>query len=692
MALEIFRLVGSVFVDTDEANKSIKKTDETAEGLGKKLLKGIGTAAKWAAGLTAAAGAGAAALYGVAMNAASAMDVIDKGSAKIGISKQAYQEWSYVLGQNGMDISKLETGMKSLLSSMDSAASGTKSAQANFDTLGVSIYDATGKLQDQETMLRETLYALANMENGTEKARLATELFGKAGVEMMPMLNGGAEGMAELTERAHELGLVVSDESVTAGVVLGDTMDDVKQSLTAVKNKIGVEIMPLVQSGLDWTLAHMPKIQSTCSTVFSVVAVVVSTAVEWFGKAADVIGDLAEQALPVVSAAFDTVVGGVKQAVNLFKSLASWAEKNKTALGLVAIAVGTLTTAIIAYNAAQAIKNAGGIVELAQLAATAVGVGALTAVETAHTIATTIATVATTAFGAAVNFLTAPITLVILAIGALIAIVVLLVKNWDTVKAFAIQCWEGIKAAWSAAGEWFNSKVVEPIERFFKSLFDGIKTAASNAWTGVKNTWSVVSGWFRSIASSIQNTFSSALGSVKTAFSNALSSVKNIWSGISGWFGGLLDGVKSLFSACGSAIGGAFKAPINTIINGINVFIRGLNKIQIPDWVPGVGGKGFHISTIPNLYEGAVLEKGQTGFLEGNGAEAVVPLHQNQKWISAVAQDMAKNGLGGGASEEMLEAFLAFVAALPDILREALSGTKLSVNNREFARLVKAVK
>ena len=721
MALEIFRLVGSVFVDTDEANKSIKKADESAEGLGKKLLKGIGTAAKWAAGLTAAAGAGAAALYGVAMNAASAMDVIDKGSAKIGISKQAYQEWSYVLGQNGMDISRLETGMKSLLSSMDSAASGTKSAQANFDTLGVSIYDATGKLKDQETMLQETLYALANMENGTEKARLATELFGKAGVEMMPMLNGGAEGMAELTKRAHELGLVVSDEAVTAGVVLGDTMDDVKQSLTAVKNKIGVEIMPLVQSGLDWILAHMPKIQSTCSTVFSVVAVVVSTAVEWFGKAADVIGDLAEQALPVVSAAFDTVVGGVKQAVNLFKSLASWAEKNKTALGLVAIAVGTLTTAIIAYNAAQAIKNAGGIVELAQLAATAVGVGALTAVETAHTIATTIATVATTAFGAAVNFLTAPITLVILAIGALIAIVVLLVKNWDEVKAFAIKCWEGIKAAWSAAGEWFNSKVVEPIERFFKSLFDGIKTAASNAWTGVKNTWSVVTGWFRSISSSIQSAFSSALGSVKTAFSNAwssiknvwgavsgwfsnlasgiqsafssaLSSVKNLWSGISGWFGGLLDGVKSLFSACGSAIGGAFKAPINTIINGINVFIRGLNKIQIPDGVPGVGGKGFHISTIPNLYEGAVLEKGQTGFLEGNGAEAVVPLHQNQKWISAVAQDMAKNGLGGGASEEMLEAFLAFVAALPDILKEALSNMKLSVGGREFGRIVKAVR
>ena len=57
MALEIFRLVGSVFVDTDEANKSLQKTDDNAQGFGKTLLNGITTAAKWAAGLTAAAGA-----------------------------------------------------------------------------------------------------------------------------------------------------------------------------------------------------------------------------------------------------------------------------------------------------------------------------------------------------------------------------------------------------------------------------------------------------------------------------------------------------------------------------------------------------------------------------------------------------------------------------------------------------------
>ena len=138
--------------------------------------------------------------------------------------------------------------------------------------------------------------------------------------------------------------------------------------------------------------------------------------------------------------------------------------------------------------------------------------------------------------------------------------------------------------------------------------------------------------------------------------------MKNAWSGVKNWFSNLLNGVKSVFSSVATTIGGIFKSPINAIIRGINAFISGLNKIKIPDWVPAVGGKGFKIATIPYLYEGAVLEKGQTGFLEGNGAEAVVPLHNNKKWIQAVANDMeGALGLGAGPSAEI-------VAILMDIL------------------------
>ena len=88
------------------------------------------------------------------------------------------------------------------------------------------------------------------------------------------------------------------------------------------------------------------------------------------------------------------------------------------------------------------------------------------------------------------------------------------------------------------------------------------------------------------------------------------------------------------------------------MISLLNGFISGLNKIQIPDWVPAVGGKGLNIPSIPLLEKGGVLEKGQVGLLEGNGAEAVVPLENNKRWISSLANEMQVQGIAGEKDTE----------------------------------------
>jgi phage-related protein len=150
--------------------------------------------------------------------------------------------------------------------------------------------------------------------------------------------------------------------------------------------------------------------------------------------------------------------------------------------------------------------------------------------------------------------------------------------------------------------------------------------------------------------------------------------------------------LHGLITTIGEGISNGFKVAVNWVIDGINGFIRGINKIKIPDWVPGVGGKGFSIKEIPLLESGGVLEKGQTGFLEGNGAEAVVPLDQNRKWISAVAEDM--NAAIGGDNERLqriIELLEQLVDTLPETMIAAFASMKFDVNNREFARLVKAV-
>lgn len=119
-----------------------------------------------------------------------------------------------------------------------------------------------------------------------------------------------------------------------------------------------------------------------------------------------------------------------------------------------------------------------------------------------------------------------------------------------------------------------------------------------------------------------------------------------------------LDKLKNFFSP----LGDFFKNMLNKIIGGINTIIDGLNGVSfnIPDWVPVVGGKrfgGFGLGRIPTLQEGGILPRGKWGLLEGNGAEAVVPLDQNKTWIAAVAADMVealsmKQGaiMGGGGN------------------------------------------
>ena len=107
----------------------------------------------------------------------------------------------------------------------------------------------------------------------------------------------------------------------------------------------------------------------------------------------------------------------------------------------------------------------------------------------------------------------------------------------------------------------------------FASLFGNRVLTVIN---GVKDAFSALKNVFRGVLDFIKNVF-------KGDWAAAWESVKNIFSNI--W-----DGIKAVF-----------KIPINYIIDGLNFFIRALNKIKIPDWVPVVGGKGFHIDEIQKL-------------------------------------------------------------------------------------------
>ncbi|MFR4670411.1 MAG: hypothetical protein ACLT69_11285, partial [Intestinibacter bartlettii] len=138
------------------------------------------------------------------------------------------------------------------------------------------------------------------------------------------------------------------------------------------------------------------------------------------------------------TAAFSVVTGVIKGFKNGLQSIKTFESQNQTALALLGVAIGTLTVAILAYNAAK-------IASAVASGAETVAIVAMYAAEAIATGVTTGLTVATTALSTVMAFLTSPITLVIAAIGLLVAAGVLLYQNWDTVKAKATEIWSGIQ-------------------------------------------------------------------------------------------------------------------------------------------------------------------------------------------------------------------------------------------------------
>lgn len=265
--MEVFKLFGSIFVNTDEAEASIQKTADKTEGFASTLGKGIGTAAKWGTAIVGGAAAGATALTGFATKTAETTDKIDKMSQRLGLSKEAYQELDFALSQSGVDINSFQTGMKSLLKNMDAVTEGNATATENFEKLGISVTNADGTMRSQESVLWDTVRAFQGMEDGAEKSRLAQELFGKQGQEIIPLLNSESGSIDEMRQKAHELGLVLSDETINSGVELTDTMDQMNRALGAVGTNLGAAVMPIVKDFAQLIIDNMPMIQELIGNI-----------------------------------------------------------------------------------------------------------------------------------------------------------------------------------------------------------------------------------------------------------------------------------------------------------------------------------------------------------------------------------------------------------------------------------------
>jgi hypothetical protein len=583
MALEIFRLVGSVFVDTDKADKSMKKTDKNAEGVGKKLLNAGKAAGKFAAGVVGAAGAAGAAIIAVAENTreyrteqGKLQAAFDASGFSADAARDTYEALNGVLGDSGQAV-EAANHLAKLATNEEDLAKWTNICTGVYATFGDSI--PIEGLTEAANETAKTGALTGSLADALNWAGVNEEKFSKK----LEKCRTEQERQALITETLSGLYDEAADSyrEINGEVIAANEAQD---KLNQTMANIGAAIEPVITWGKLLLVEFLDKLT------------------------------------PVIAFISDV---GIPWLMDKFSQLSGWVQ------GL----IGKLGESGIAFDSVMAwIRNA---------------------------------------FSEAMNIIQAIWTSVGQPVWNFIKLAVDLVadlfrKNMPAIKEFVRQTFTDIQRIWennlkpalTAIGN-FISNTLAPA---FKYVFEKVITPVVQvAFGGIKDLWN---------------------NSLKPILTGIIDFVKNVFSGnFSGAFKNLVQVIKGIWEGLKTVV----KAPINAVIRIINGFIGGVNKIKIPDWVPGIGGASLNIAKIPELEEGAVLERGQVGYLEGNGAEAVVPLHQNKKWTKAVAEDM-DSAMGGSSSQ--VAALLRDILEILEAMADAGTGLDQSALIRALVALL----
>lgn len=182
-------------------------------------------------------------------------DEIYKLSQKIGVSTESLSTLRYAAELSDLSLEQMSTAIKKLSTNLYDISKGLgKDAALAFNELGLSATDSNGKLKNTEQILLQVADRFSLMEDGTQKTALAVKLFGRSGMEMIPFLNQGRDGIEALTKEAEKLGLKISTETGKAAEQFNDSLTTFKNQVTGLANEA---VPPLLNKLNDFTTGVM---------------------------------------------------------------------------------------------------------------------------------------------------------------------------------------------------------------------------------------------------------------------------------------------------------------------------------------------------------------------------------------------------------------------------------------------------
>ena len=441
-------------------------------------------------------------------------------ATKVGGTARDIQRYGYAAKMSGSSQEELNACLGIFSKNLANAVQGKNKTLVNvLKQLGISMTDANGKMRTTTELLPDIANAMRSQATESQKAYIATQLFGRGGQSLIQMLEGGAEGLNELTSEAERMGIVVDQDGVDSAKAFGDNLDRLKFSLLGVSLSIGQHIIPIIE----------PMINAFREWIITNREMIATAIVDYCREFAETLKQIDFKALVT------TMIDFVKQCNSIFKALG----------GLKTVAI-----AISAIFASKLLTSIFGIVSAVSMLTKAV-------------------------WGLGMAILSTPVGWILAVIAAVIFAIYMIYNHWDELVAFFKASWEFIFSIFSKAIDWLKSNFTEEWNACAKAItwyWDLVKSFYGTLWDGICGYFK----WAWGVIKEIANFICGIPQAITSAFDGLVSFFKDVWDGIYNTFfkpfadmydniAGKIDTVKGWGSKVGDTVSSAWDSAKSVI-------------------------------------------------------------------------------------------------------------------------------
>jgi len=472
-------------------------------------------AAAAAAALAAAIGAAAGVAAVAVTDTAAYSKEVEQSAAALGLTTDAYQELLYAASQVGLEQEQVGQIFAKLGVQSQGAIEGNEAMAETFAKLGLSVDDLAS--MDPVALFGALADGFGGITDPAEKAALATALFGDdLARKIIPLLDEGSAGLADMMEEAKKLGIVMSGDTLDAAAEFDDQLGAVEAQLTAIWHTIGVAFLPaaanLLTAVQDWIEAHNELLTQDVP--------------EYLGKIGDVVIDLTDDLV--------VLVGWVGDVAETFLS---WDDIEPMLLRIAA-ALTTVGIAILSIEAAGVIAT--GIATLFGLAAPEVVLAAVV-------------------LGAALAVVAGWFTAVYLVVQDLYTFL----AGGDSVIGRVIDRFEGLDGILTALGGVFQA-----FGNVAGAVFNLVATDAQTLGIALGAVWTAVQRVLGALGIDLPDAAQFAMG-VLDGFAALLNSIADIINGVASAGNDLNNTLVALGGGTGEATATTTPAPANGDVSSV---------------------------------------------------------------------------------------------------------------------------